>query len=472
MHLTLTVPSDDPTSSHASSRDWEGDCEDIQFIGTVCCDQLDDVNDIDFKNDAFLQDNYSASSRCERGIRRRRLMSHSPVVKKKRRSYWPSGSVISKKRVFQRSKRLGTSVSKAFSDALSKLEEMSHDSRNRQFHKLFSFVPSSERVIVSYSCALIKEIMLHGRIFISQNWICFHSHIFTFVTQVTIEMSSVTNISKERTAFVIPNAIGIRTDNGKFVFGSLLSRQSTYIQLQKVWKSAIISTDQEEEVTCSSQESSETIESDVQSANLLVEGETFSWTEQRVPSDEECSVEDGCTSTRDINEDNTSNLQSIHSPPGSSSVMDSSSQMSIHDICNHLYELVFAMSVFKSLERLLKIIKAMTPAQFFLLLTACLIVCLTISAMILTYRIARLQPQLENKHPSLQYTQTLSEWSSLWWAQQAAHSQQISQMWTSIADNLRMLAKVHQSLQILQGEIQPSLNHHNTASETDDQCVR
>ena len=25
---------------------------------------------------------------------------------------------------------------------------MSHDSRNRQFHKLFSFIPSSERVIV------------------------------------------------------------------------------------------------------------------------------------------------------------------------------------------------------------------------------------------------------------------------------------------------------------------------------------
>ncbi len=142
----------------------------------------------------------------------------------------------------------------------------------------------------------------------------------------------------------------------QFVFGSLLSRQSTYVQLLKVWKSAVITTDQEEEISCTSQESSETIESDLQSANLLIEAETRKWTEQRVPSDEDCSGNDGCSSTGDIY-DNTSNLQSLHSPQAPSSVMDSS-QMSIHDICKHLYKLVFAMSVFKSLERLLKIIKA------------------------------------------------------------------------------------------------------------------
>ncbi|XP_022106815.1 uncharacterized protein LOC110987952 [Acanthaster planci] len=137
----------------------------------------------------------------------------------------------------------------------------------------------------------------------------------------------------------------------------------------------------------------------------------------------------------------------------------------------HLCKLLFAMSVFKSLERLLKLLRAMTPAQFFLLLTACLIICLTVSAVILTYRIARLQPQLDYKPQSLQYTQTLSEWSSLWWSQQAAHSQLISKMWQTIADNLRTLARVHQSLQVLQDSAPPLFDEGVTSSAgSQDDC--
>ncbi|XP_038072210.1 GRAM domain-containing protein 2B-like isoform X2 [Patiria miniata] len=399
-------------------------------------------------------------------------MSH-PRAPKKRGSYWPSGTVTSKNHVVRRSRTFGISVSKAFTDALAKLEEMSNESRNRQFHKLFSFIPTEETVIVSYSCALVKEIMFHGRMFISQNWICFHSHIFTYETQVTIKMSSITSISKARTAFVIPNAIGIQTENEKYVFGSLLSRQSTYMQLIKIWKNAATSTELEEEEassSCNSNDCSGIVPSQLELVPSS-EDEDSEELEQRLQYDEETTHDDNTTPDgHDKENDVNSSHQCSHNPATTLPVADSNPSFATGS-CQYMCKLLFAMSVFKSLERLLKLLKAMTPAQFFLLLTACLIICLTVSAVILTYRIAKLQPQLDNKPQSLQYTQTLSEWSSLWWSQQAAQSQLISKMWETIADNLRTLAQVHQSLQVLQSSSPPRLYNQEApslASQEDD----
>eukprot|EP00057_Strongylocentrotus_purpuratus_P019479 XP_011673953.1 PREDICTED: uncharacterized protein LOC100891509 isoform X3 [Strongylocentrotus purpuratus] len=136
-----------------------------------------------------------------------------------------------------RSKSFGNSVSKAFNEAVSKLE-MGHDSRNKQFHKLFPCVPDSEQVINTYSCALVKDILLQGRMFVSENWLCFHSNIFSYEKQIAIKVETITKITKERTAFVVPNAIGLQTPSEKHIFGSLLSRHSTHQLLYRVWKNA------------------------------------------------------------------------------------------------------------------------------------------------------------------------------------------------------------------------------------------
>lgn len=138
--------------------------------------------------------------------------------------------------IVQRSRSFGTSVSKAITDAVNRLEEMSHESRNKQFHKLFKFIPEDEGLIVSFSCALLRDILLQGRLYLSENWVCFHSNIFTFETQVSVAIEDIENITKERTVFVVPNAIGIHTNSHKYVFGSLLSRHSTYKQLVRIWQ--------------------------------------------------------------------------------------------------------------------------------------------------------------------------------------------------------------------------------------------
>ena len=57
--------------------------------------------------------------------------------------------------------------------------------------------------------------------------------------QILIPITNVSSIQKERTAKIIPNAVGLQTHDGKsYVFGSLLSRDSTYKFMNHIWRKA------------------------------------------------------------------------------------------------------------------------------------------------------------------------------------------------------------------------------------------
>lgn len=57
--------------------------------------------------------------------------------------------------------------------------------------------------------------------------------------QLLIPMLSVEKITKEKTARIIPNAVGITTNSeDKHVFGSLISRDNTYRYMNEVWIAA------------------------------------------------------------------------------------------------------------------------------------------------------------------------------------------------------------------------------------------
>ena len=47
-------------------------------------------------------------------------------------------------------------------------------------------------------------------------------------------------MSKEKTAKIIPNAVGLATAEDKHVFGSLLSRDSTFKFISGVWRKAAL----------------------------------------------------------------------------------------------------------------------------------------------------------------------------------------------------------------------------------------
>ena len=60
-----------------------------------------------------------------------------------------------------------------------------YKTRHEEFKRLFSnLVPNNERLVVDYSCALQKEILVHGRLYLSLNYISFYANIFKWETSL------------------------------------------------------------------------------------------------------------------------------------------------------------------------------------------------------------------------------------------------------------------------------------------------
>ncbi|KAI8888652.1 GRAM-domain-containing protein [Backusella circina FSU 941] len=111
-----------------------------------------------------------------------------------------------------------------------------NEKRNQDFHTLFRSVPETERLIDDYGCALQKEILLQGRIYISEHHICFNANIFGWITNLVIAFGDIEDIEKRSTAIFIPNAILISTASSKHFFASFLSRDQAFDQMVELWK--------------------------------------------------------------------------------------------------------------------------------------------------------------------------------------------------------------------------------------------
>lgn len=117
---------------------------------------------------------------------------------------------------------------------------------NTFFSIIFTFI--YRRVIdgfphlyhTDYSCAVQRDILVHGRLYVSQNYLCFYANIFRWETCLSIRWKDVTAITKEKTALVIPNAILVSTTNEKYFITSFTSRDKAYMMLFRVWQNALM----------------------------------------------------------------------------------------------------------------------------------------------------------------------------------------------------------------------------------------
>ncbi|XP_048351575.1 protein Aster-C isoform X2 [Sphaerodactylus townsendi] len=112
--------------------------------------------------------------------------------------------------------------------------------RNEEFKRQFSHLPDLERLVVDYACALQKDILLQGRLYLSENWLCFYSNIFRWETMISIALKDITFMTKEKTARLIPNAIQIATEGEKFFFTSFNARDRSYLNLFRLWQNALL----------------------------------------------------------------------------------------------------------------------------------------------------------------------------------------------------------------------------------------
>lgn len=116
----------------------------------------------------------------------------------------------------------------------------SYKSKLDEFRKVFKTLPENERLVADYSCALQKDILVHGRMYVTENWICFYANIFRWETVLTVPLKDVTAITKERTIRFIPNAIQVTTATEKYFFASFMSRDKSFLLLFKVWQNSLL----------------------------------------------------------------------------------------------------------------------------------------------------------------------------------------------------------------------------------------
>ncbi|MED6283785.1 hypothetical protein CHARACLAT_012502 [Characodon lateralis] len=103
---------------------------------------------------------------------------------------------------------------------------------NETFHKLFQEIPKEERLIHTFTCALQREVLYHGRLFVSQNHVCFYSSVLLKATKVVIAISSMREIKKHNPALTV---LSVRTSSGeKYLFASLRKYTICYRLLQSL----------------------------------------------------------------------------------------------------------------------------------------------------------------------------------------------------------------------------------------------
>jgi len=106
--------------------------------------------------------------------------------------------------------------------------------------KNFPGLPHNEMLIGDYSCALQKDILVHGRVYITTNYLCFYANIFRWETAVIIAWKEVTAMTKEKTALVIPNAVQICTGSDKYFFTSFAARDKTHVLMFRLWQNSLL----------------------------------------------------------------------------------------------------------------------------------------------------------------------------------------------------------------------------------------
>ncbi|XP_021040550.1 protein Aster-C isoform X3 [Mus caroli] len=120
------------------------------------------------------------------------------------------------------------------------ISSSTYKDRNEEYRQQFTHLPDSEKLIADYACALQKDILVQGRLYLSENWLCFYSNIFRWETTISIALKNITFMTKEKTARLIPNAIQIIAEGEKFFFTSFGARDRSYLIIFRLWQNVLL----------------------------------------------------------------------------------------------------------------------------------------------------------------------------------------------------------------------------------------
>ncbi|GMR50877.1 hypothetical protein PMAYCL1PPCAC_21072, partial [Pristionchus mayeri] len=225
-NLSLNVPPDDcsdPGVNSASSSSAASTCSDSSYGRTISSDGAGLLEPISSQTKAYSCSSLNSNGNTDEtdGPLRMHIsrdgdcLSRDPRTVSKHKYFSPNGD----------------------RNFLSKYITPTFHERSIIFRKLFhELVPPDEQMLASFSCAYQREILVHGRIFISSRHFCFHANIFGWGTIFVIPMKDVVDITKEKTMFMFPNSIQLNTEGkGRFFFASFTNRDKSLKVMQHAW---------------------------------------------------------------------------------------------------------------------------------------------------------------------------------------------------------------------------------------------
>ncbi|XP_071959231.1 protein Aster-B-like isoform X3 [Antedon mediterranea] len=201
--------------------------------------------------DVFLSHSHKMKVRRARGIRNKRSSQGDRLRRFELREISnqngmttsqsvPEYLAADNSTVRKRSPKLGKKKNVRKSTPWYSVLQSNYKSRCEEFQKLFKGIPDTERLTVDYSCALQKEILVHGRMYVTQNYLCFYANIFKWETTLTIQLKDITAVTKERTVRFIPNALQVTTATEKYFFTSFGSRDKSFMTIFKLWQNSLM----------------------------------------------------------------------------------------------------------------------------------------------------------------------------------------------------------------------------------------
>lgn len=92
-----------------------------------------------------------------------------------------------------------------------------------------------------FSCALQKDILIQGKLYLNFDNLHFRSNIFGIKTEIEIDLKDIVQLEKKTTAILFPNGIVVKTLDKTYTFASFLNRDSVFEKIMKRWSDSIIS---------------------------------------------------------------------------------------------------------------------------------------------------------------------------------------------------------------------------------------
>jgi hypothetical protein len=108
--------------------------------------------------------------------------------------------------------------------------------RNKWLHMYFPSLDPSQVCVADFSCALHQDYLRQGRLYLTTEFLCFHS--FIGPTKLIVPIAEIKEIIP-KSVFMIPTAMMIHTENQKYELTSFIFRDKCIKVLKTIQRSFV-----------------------------------------------------------------------------------------------------------------------------------------------------------------------------------------------------------------------------------------